>query len=135
MFGVEGDQGPALPRLQPHALVALPGLNLQAREARGAKAAALAGLAEVGVPGPQVGDVRRQRRRVGEPPGRLGIALAGQALEVDPQRLAIVLTPGELELLAGVGDQAADLPGIKFPRLFDAVVTCSAISELRLTRR
>ncbi len=79
--------------------------------------------------------MRRQRRRIGEPPGRLGITLTGEALEVDPQRLAVVLPPGELELLAGVGDQAADLPGIKFPRLFDAVVTCSAISELRLTRR
>ena len=135
MFGVEGQQGPAFPGLQPYALVALPGLDLQARETGGAEPAALAGLAEVGVPGPQVGHVRRQQRRIGKPPGRLGVALAGQALEVGPQRLAVVLAARELELLAGVGDQAADLPSIKFPRLFDAAVTCSAISELRLTRR
>ena len=130
MFGVEGHQGPALPRLEPHALIALPGLDLQARDARRAKAAALPGLAEVGVPGPQVSHVRRQRRWIGQPPGRLRIALAGQALQVRPQRLAVVLPPGEFELFAAVGDQAADLPGIKFPRLFDAVVTCSAISAV-----
>lgn len=99
------------------------------------EATALPGLAEVDEDPPDVGGEGWQRRWVGQPPGRLDVILPGQAFKMDPQGLAVVLANPQFELFSSEGDQASDEARIKFARLFDAVVTCSAISLLRLIRR
>lgn len=63
---------------------------------------------------PQVGRERRRLWGVFQAVGRLDVALGGQALQVDPERMAVVLLRVEFERLGGEPYEIDDEGFIKF---------------------